>query len=66
MMRNGCPFLVSTKRAILCLSEKVGSTTWKLALLRAQPALSGGRALPPVLTLHLKRFSQAGRAPAEA
>ena len=36
-MRNGCPFLVSSKKAILCFSEKVGSTTWKLALLRAQP-----------------------------
>mmetsp|Transcript_7201 Transcript_7201/g.12132 ORF Transcript_7201/g.12132 Transcript_7201/m.12132 type:complete len:283 (+) Transcript_7201:182-1030(+) len=37
-MTDGCPFLVPSKRAILCLSEKVGSTTWKFALLRAQPA----------------------------
>ena len=31
-------------------------------MLRAHPAVAGGRALPAVLTLHLKRFSQAGRA----
>ena len=35
-MNDGCPFLVPTKRAILCLVHKGGSTTWKLALLRAQ------------------------------